>query len=179
MKNTIKKIVFTGAESSGKTTMSQLTAQLLNEPWVKEYAREFLEQTNGYYTQNDLIKIAKGQIINEEKTIKEAKHILICDTDLIVIKVWSEHKYKFCHQYILNQIKQRQYDLYFLCKNDFPWQPDPLRENPQLGDYFFKIYKNELITCGKKFVVLQGSIEQRLNEIKKHTKNLLVSKLYI
>lgn len=178
MNNKIKKIVFTGAESSGKTTLSELTAKYLNEPWVKEYAREYLQNKNGKYTQNDLLKIAQGQIMLEEKITKQAKRILVCDTDLMVIKAWSEHKYKNCHDYIIRQIESRNYDLYFLCKNDFPWQADPLRENPLLGEYFFDIYQNELTKYNKKYIVLQGSIEQRFNEIKKQLKNLFVSELF-
>lgn len=163
----MKKIVFIGPESTGKTTMSRLLSEKFKEPCVPEFARDYLVQRNGTYQKGDLLEIAKGQINSEETKIKEAKNYLFCDTDLIVIKIWSEHIYKTCDQWILKQISERNYDHYFLCKNDFPWQADPLRENPNDGDYFYNLYKNTLFTLNKPFVELAGSVEERIETIEK------------
>lgn len=163
----MKKIVFIGPESTGKTTMSRLIAEKLNEPWVPEFAREYLEKTNGTYQKGDLLQIAKGQLESEEEKTNVASKYLFCDTDLIVIKVWSEHIYKGCDEWILNQIDSRNYDHYFLCKNDFPWKADSLRENPSDGDYFFELYYKTLIKLNKSFQILEGSIDNRLKTIEK------------
>ena len=58
----VQKIVFTGPECSGKTTLSNAIAKKLNAPLVKEYAREYLNNLNREYSYPDLLKIAKGQL---------------------------------------------------------------------------------------------------------------------
>ena len=81
----MKKIVFTGPESSGKTTISQAVAKKYNLPIVEEYARKYLTKLNRQYKYEDLIEIAKGQLKSEEK--KSDNEIIICDTNLQVLKI--------------------------------------------------------------------------------------------
>jgi nicotinamide riboside kinase len=83
-----------------------------------------------------------------------------------VIKVWSDHLYKNSDEWILNEIENRKYDYYFLCKNDFAWKSDPLRENPELGNYFYSIFKQHLIDLKKPFTELEGSLENRIKKAK-------------
>lgn len=168
----MKKIVLIGPESTGKTTLSEKLALYYNEPWVPEFSREYLLNLNRPYEKDDLLDIAKGQLKMEEEKSKSAVKYLFCDTDLQVIKVWSEHLYQNCDHWIENEISSRKYDFYFLCKNDFPWQADPLRENPELSDYFFDIFKNLLIKQKKNFAVLEGNVEDRLFKAKTIIKEL-------
>lgn len=161
-----------GPESTGKTTLSEKLSQIFNEPWVPEFARSYLEKTNGTYQKGDLVEIAKGQIKIEDLEIKKANKYLFCDTDLIVIKIWSEHIYQSCDEWILSQIAVRNYDYYFLCKNDFPWENDPLRENPELGNYFFDKFKFYLTEMKKPYTELEGSVENRLKKVQNILKTL-------
>ena len=153
-----------GPESTGKTTLSKLLSKQFNEPWVPEFARDYLTKINRPYTKEDLVEIAKGQIESEEKIQNIATKFLFCDTDLLVIKVWSEHLYKHCDEWILNQIEARKYHHYFLCKNDFTWQNDKLRENPELGNYFYSVFKNILMERNQSFTELEGDENYRLNK---------------
>lgn len=160
----IKKIVLIGPESTGKTTLAQQLAEYYQTVWVSEYAREYLFQIHRPYEEADLLEMAKGQIKSEEQLYAKANQFLFCDTDLRVIKIWSEHKYQRCDNWILQQIKQRHYDLYFLCGIDIPWEADPLRENPNPNEraYFYKIYQQELQQSHQNVVELQGNQEKRL-----------------
>ena len=56
--------------------------------------------------------------------------LLFIDTDMYVMKVWCEYVFGKCHQFILDEIVQRKYDLYLLCKPDITWVKDELREYP-------------------------------------------------
>ena len=60
------KIVIIGPESTGKSTLSQQLAHHYNEPWVREYAREYIDHLDRPYTYADLLAIAKGQVKLEE-----------------------------------------------------------------------------------------------------------------
>ena len=64
--------------------------------------------------------------------------MVFCDTDLLVIKIWSEHSFGYCPDWILRRIEQQQYDLVLLLNVDLPWEPDPLREHPHHRQYFLR-----------------------------------------
>lgn len=152
----MKKVVIIGPESTGKSTLSSLLAKYYNTTWVPEYARDYIDHLDRPYEEKDLLEIAKGQIKAEEELEKKANRVLICDTNLLVIKVWSEHKYGACYPEILDLIKSRDYDLFLLSNIDVPWQDDPQREHPQLREFFYNIYRQELIKSGVPWVEIKG-----------------------
>lgn len=171
----MQKIIFTGPECSGKTTLSKKIAKKFKLPLVPEYARIFLDKTNGNYEYKDLKKIAKGQLKLElQKTqIKNQNNIIICDTDLQVIKLWSIIKYGKCDSFILqNQNKEA---LYILCKPDFAWEYDYLRENPYNRKEIFDIYLKELIQNNLKYTIVEGPNNKREKKLTKLVKKLIDS----
>ena len=56
------KIILTGPESSGKTTLCTKLSKLFEISIVKEYAREYLDSLNRNYSYVDILLIAKNQI---------------------------------------------------------------------------------------------------------------------
>ena len=116
------KIAFTGPECSGKSTMARWLAKELSFDLVKEYAREYLKD-NSAYSIDDLDIIASKQF--ERNSVRDA---LVVDTEMLVMKIWFEEKYQRVSENILRLLERQQIDLYFLCKPDFNWVPDPLRE---------------------------------------------------
>lgn len=155
----LKKVVIIGPESTGKSTLAQELADHFGCLWVPEFAREYLEKLNRSYTFDDLFKIAKGQIDLENELSQGSKELLVCDTDLNVIKIWSEHKYGKVHPWIEDQIKMRKYDLYLLTDIDIPWQDDPQREHPDppMRLYFFNLYRRILEGSGLPFCIISGN----------------------
>ena len=162
-----------GPECTGKTTLAKSLAKHYNTTWVPEYARAYIDALERPYKEEDLLTIAKGQINGEQGLLQKANQVLICDTDLLVIKVWQEYKYGKCHQEILDKIKSRHYDLYLLTYIDVPWEDDPQRENPGLRDFFFETFRKELQSRGLKFIELKGELSKRKQEAVKAIDQLL------
>lgn len=160
----IKKIAVIGPESTGKSTLSEALAMVLHTVWVPEYARGYIEQLQRPYTEEDLLVMAEGQLRSEDELAAKADKILVCDTDLYVIKVWSEHKYGRCHPWILAQIAERKYDLYVLTYIDTAWEQDPQREHPDaaMREYFYNIYKDIVVESGVPFIEAKGEHNERL-----------------
>jgi nicotinamide riboside kinase len=131
--------------------------------WVEEYARTYLNRLGKPYDESDLLKIAHGQIRMEDKWLKDANKVLICDTNLYVIKVWSEFKYGDCDKGILDIIAHRKYDLYLLTYIDIPWISDPLREHPDSREELYNIYLREMQSQSVPFVEVKGNEQQRLD----------------
>ena len=163
MPNPMHKIVIIGPESTGKSTLSRELAAHFNAPWVPEYAREYIDQLDRPYTFDDLLAIAKGQVKLEDEMAAEAEDKLFCDTDLRVIKVWSEHRYKQTHEWIKQQIQTREYSLYLLTAIDIPWAEDPQREHadPAMREYFMQVYENEMRASGVPWKKISGTEEKR------------------
>ena len=158
----IKKIAIVGPESTGKSDLSRALAKHFNTVWVPEYARRYIDNLNRPYEKNDLFKIAIGQIQAEDQLEQKADKFLFCDTNLWVIKIWSEHKYGNCADWILKELKDRFYDLHLLTYIDLPWQDDPQREHPTLRQYFFDVYKNELDSAGINYKIISGLGHERI-----------------
>jgi len=157
------KVVVIGPESTGKSTLSEQLAAHYQTIWVPEYARQYLEELPRSYEQHDLLTIAEGQLALEDKLATQANRLLICDTDLHVIKVWSEHKYGTCDPRILEHMAARHYDLYLLTYIDIPWEEDPQREYPapRMREYFYNIYRNLIAGSGVPWVEIRGGFEER------------------
>lgn len=154
------KIVITGPESSGKTTLAQALAAHYRVPWVAEYARDYLERLTQPYQEADLLRIAQGQVQREDEAARANPPLLICDTSLLVIYVWSHYRYGRCHPWIEEQLVHRPVDRYLLCRPDLPWQPDPQRENPNDRAELFVLYQEAL--CDKSYTVVSGQGKARL-----------------
>lgn len=160
-----RKIVIIGPESTGKSTVAEALAKHFNTVFVPEFARDYINALNRNYMREDLWEIARGQLALEEKMSAEAQNgFLFCDTDLNVIKVWSEHKYGCCDERILRAIARQKYDYYLLTDIDLPWMPDPQREHPEpeMRQYFFHCYRDIVIDSGLPWTCLRGNEKERL-----------------
>ena len=144
------KIIVTGPESSGKTTLCKVLSKHFKIPSTEEYAREYLN-LGREYKEEDLLEIAKGQLQSENNS-------QLLDTDLITIKIWSEYKYGNCDKWILAHIEKQKSEnrFYLLCKPDIPWQADEQRENPNNREQIFKFYKEELTNLGYDYFIVEG-----------------------
>ena len=152
----VKRIVVLGPESTGKSELCQHLAMHYQTEWVPEYARFYLDRLDRDYEQHDLKSIAEGQLVWEDDKYEYANKYLICDTNLIVIKVWSDHKYGHTERWINEQMTERSYDFYLLNNIDIPWTPDPQREHPKLRKHFFDIYRNYLEENDLPYAIVSG-----------------------
>lgn len=161
-----KRILILGPESTGKSTLAEDLANHFGEPWVPEYAREYLEKINRSYEFEDLLEIGKGQMKLEDQMAEKAKKLLFCDTDLRVIHIWSEHRFGKTDPWVLEEIVRRKYDLILLTDTDLPWSPDPLREHPEpeMRAYFFNKYLNLAKESGFPSEIIQGERLDRLSQ---------------
>ncbi len=175
------KIVLFGPESTGKTTLSKQLARHYNSVWVPEYAREYLQDkwNNERKTcqPEDLLPIAKGQMKLENKLAKKTNTVLICDTDLLETKVYSETYYVgTCDPILEKYAVENTYGLYFLTYIDTPWEADDLRDKPNERARMFQAFQDTLIKYSRPYVLLKGSKQERLEEAIKQIDNLIKNK---
>ncbi len=162
----MSKIIVTGPESSGKTTLFNKLVTSLGVIGVEEYAREYINQLNEPYCYNDILEIAIGQIKNEMDLFKLKQPVLIGDTDLLTLEIWCEFKYQKCHSLIKKNLRSNLPDIYLLCYPDIPWEYDLQRENPNDRLELFNIYEQKIKSLGVDYQIITGNLDLRLERAK-------------
>jgi nicotinamide riboside kinase len=149
------RIVVTGPESSGKTTLAMYIAQKWNLPLVEEYAREYLTPKSGKYTFKDVAYIAQVQR-QRELEAAGSNAVVVCDTDLTVIWVWMHVKFGKVPTWIDDAVRNSKGDIYLLCAPDLDWKPDPLRENPHNRFELYSQYIKLLTESKVDYIEIKG-----------------------
>lgn len=165
----ICRVTFVGPESTGKTTISQALAQKYQTEWVPEFMRTYLQQKWDEKREvcdwEDLLPIAKGQMVMENELIKKANEFIFCDTNLFELMTYSYIYYGKCDPLIEKYAIDNQYDFIFLTYIDVPWLPDDLRDKPNEREYMFRQFKQMLNQHKKSYILLEGNHEQRMKKV--------------
>lgn len=175
------KVVLYGPESTGKTTLAKQLAEHYKTHWVPEFMREYLQKKWDFekklVEKEDLIPIAKGQLQLEKEASQKAENLLICDTNLLELKVYSEYYYDgFCPSEIKTEATKANYSIYLLTYVDTPWEPDILRDRPNNREEMFRIFEAELKKQGFPYKILKGDKEERFENAVKIIDKLLKKK---
>ena len=159
-------VAFTGPECSGKTTLAKAMSEELNGVFVPEYVRSYFEGRSTSYELHDLDRIAQGQLDAVEQAIKKNPDFLFIDTEMLVMKIWSEEKFNAISTLISQAYQNQAFDLIVLCKPDVPYEADELRENPHDRDRLYQIYLAELQQSNQNFIEAQGTLNERIQYLK-------------
>lgn len=164
--------VLTGPESSGKTTLASALANYWSSPILLEQSRQYLEKkskdSSFNYQQVDILNIAKLHLEKEDKELAQGPKHLICDTDLLVLIVWSEVKFGHCEPWIVEQFEKVLKTTtrhYILCDWQIPWETDPLRENPFDREKLFRLYQEKFNEYKIAYTAVSGSNMQRFTQV--------------
>ena len=168
-----KIIVVTGAESTGKSILTELLAQHFNVPFVPEIAREFVENLTRKYNYHDVENIAKKQI-DQLNVLKYSNHpIIFVDTWLIITKIWFEVVFNKAPLWLEKEIKNTNIDLFLVCNVDLPWKPDPVRENGGASRLILhKKYLENFKNYNFEHKIVSGKNKSRLKNALQHMKSL-------
>ena len=165
MNKKLIKIAIVGPESTGKSTISSALAKHYNTVWVPEYARYYCEGLTAPCTMQDELNMFYGQVALEKAMeVVATNNLLICDTTFLTVKIWSDYQLGETPQIVLDAIQNHRYDFYVLLKNDIPWEPDPLRDFENMGDYFMDVWRTELNSINAKYNEVGGQ-ENRLKNV--------------
>lgn len=158
------KILITGPESTGKSSLVESLTQYFKAVCVSEFARAYIDQLKRAYDETDLLLIAKGQLRNEDEISAKGHPVIFVDTDLTVIDIWSQEKYGRTHPWILEQMQKRTYDLYLVPDIDLTWTFDPQRENPRDRERLMKLFQDSFNRRQIPYHFVRGEGKERLQE---------------
>ena len=158
-------IVVTGSESTGKTTLAADLARQLGGLFVPEYSRRYadsrIEATGQPLDASDVEPIARGTIALHDRVMKNARGLVVLDTDLMSTVVYARHYYGESPPWIEQAAAERRGDLYLLCDIDVPWVPGPHRDRPNARPEIHAMFEAAVKSLGAPTVLIHGSWEDR------------------
>ena len=157
----MKKVVLTGSESSGKTTLARALATHYGAPYADEFVREFAAR-KGAIDFSDHGPIARGQMASEDAAIARAGPVVFLDTDLVSTVVYCEHYFGRSPEWIVDEARRRAGDLYLLLKPDVPWAADGIRDRGDRRDEMHALFQSMLEALGLHYEEIGGDADARL-----------------
>lgn len=173
-----KRICIVGSESSGTTTLAMALAEHYQTIWVPEFGRLYteakLKASGGLNWQTeDFIFIAQQQNELEDQLARSCNKVLICDTDAFATSLWHERYLGFMSNEVDALSRMREYDLYILTDVGIPFVQDGTRDGKAIRENMHRRFEEELNLRNKRFVVLKGDPEIRLEKAKELCDNIL------
>lgn len=155
------RIVVSGSESTGKTTLARRLAEWLGTTWVPEYSRTWAESKGAPLDAADVDPIGRGTIAADEAGARRAREagsgILVLDTDLASTLVYARHYYGLEPAWIEAEWRARRPALYVLCHPDVPWIPDGVRDQPEGRQRLHALFSRQLAASGAPVADVRGT----------------------
>lgn len=162
------RVCLVGAESTGKTTLAKALAEHYRTCWVPEYGRELSEEMltrDGAYrwSTQDFVKIARTQCEREDARAREARQVLICDTDAFATAIWHR-RYMGERSAEVEAIAcaHRRPDLYLVGDVATPFVQDGTRDGEAIRAWMHEMFLEELRKDGRPFEIVRGTLEARV-----------------
>jgi nicotinamide riboside kinase len=160
--NNLIRVVITGPECTGKSSLATRLAGHFGAEFIPEYAREYIEALRRPYTYADVLHIAEKQLEQAEKGITGKSNIVFFDTWLIITKVWFDVLYGHYPLWIDEELNKGYINLWLICNTDIPWVPDKVRENGgEMREILYRRYLYEIEKIHARNAIISGTGEQR------------------
>lgn len=164
-----KRVLITGPESSGKTTLAKDLARIYDTTWTPEYAREYIEE----YMDNDMSKLTPRHMNTfmqrhwnqEELAWQNANQVTFSDTSAIETYIYAKQmlgEEAARLVYARSFIHKDRYDLVLLLKPDIPWEDEPQRTYGDRREEMYQMFKDTLDEFGYNYVEVGGMWQERI-----------------
>ncbi len=168
-KDLITRVAFVGAQSTGKSTITEAIAKKYNTEYMFEYGRyhwDIYEQDR-IETLEQILEITQRHLQMEDERVIKANKYLFSDTCPFVTLRYAYDWHGKANPEILKlaQEAQSRYDIIFLCGDDIPYADTPERDGIEQRDSFQRQIKYELVSRKIPYIELNGSLEKRIEKV--------------
>lgn len=170
-KDLITKVVFVGAMSTGKSTLTEALAKKYQTTFASEYGREYWtqHQVDRRISFEAFDEIAIGHLEREEVALLQANRYLFVDTNAITTYMYAKDYHGKAPQ-LLTQLaleNAQRYDLFFLCDVDIPYDDTWDRSGDQKRQVFQKQIIADLHERRIPYITLRGTLSERMDQVAK------------
>ena len=167
------KVVVTGSESTGKTSLAAQLGRHYDAPVAEEFVRRYAATRTEPLGFQDHGPIARGQMAAEDTAIARARNVVILDTDLVSTVVYCEHYFGRCPAWIVEAARTRAGTMYLLLAPDVPWIADGVRDRGDRRDEMHQLFVNKLRSLDLPFVEISGPWDERFRRASEIIEHLL------
>jgi NadR type nicotinamide-nucleotide adenylyltransferase len=160
----VRRVVITGAESTGTTTLARALAERLGTVWVPEVGREVSEARGLPYRWRhaDFEMIARRQQRNEDRAARVSGPVLVCDTDALATCIWQERSMGRSTGAVERIAASRSYALSVLTSDDIPFEQDGWRDGEHLRGWMTQRFRERL---REPWIEVRGSVDERVDQV--------------
>ncbi len=165
--NLATRIVVLGAESTGTTTLSLALARKLHAAWTPEVGRYYTESllsTSHRWTDTDFTTIATMQQRYEDTVTGLSDGLVICDTNAFTTMIWQQRYMGHVTPRMKQIASKAPADLYIVTGDEIPFVQDGIRDGEHLRHTMHKQFISELKSRGLPYIVVHGSVEERIQQ---------------
>ncbi len=165
----VEKVVFLGAESSGKSTLVQAVAAALGEPSVEEVGRTLWVEAGGDLPLADYVRICREHVALEDAAAERARRFVAVDTNAITTQQYAFFFFGECPpevQAYADRCRER-YAHVVVCAPDIPFDQDGTRVHPQVQQYQDGAIRNDLTIRGIPYAVVGGALDERVATVRR------------
>lgn len=175
----LTRIVLTGSESVGKSTLGARLAHHYGALLVPEFVREFATQKGAPLDFRDHGAIARGQMALEDdyraRALARGDRVLFQDTDLTSTVVYCHHYFGRCPAFIEDAAQERRPALYLLLGIDAPWIADGVRDRGERREEMQALFADALARSPAPVIPIEGDWESRYRSAVESIDSLLAT----
>lgn len=168
----VARVVFVGAESTGKSTLSEYLARAYGTVSVPEIGRFIWEEKAGQLNADDYVEIAVRHRAAEDAALPRARRWLFVDTNALttlllgiefrqvgdpapseLLRCADDCKSRYAHT--------------FVCADDIPYEEQDARENEAWRGRIQQLVLQDLDARGIPYTVVRGSVEERAAQVRR------------
>jgi len=168
----VGRVVFVGAESTGKSTLAEYLAHAYGTVSVPEIGRFIWEEKGGKLNPDDYVEIAVKHRAAEDAAMPQARRWLFVDTNALttlllgiqfrqvgdpppaeLLRAADDCKARYAHT--------------FVCADDIPYEEQDVRENEAWRGRIQQLVLQDLDARGIAYTVVHGSVEERAAQVRR------------
>ena len=160
----IKKICVFGAESTGKSVLTERLAAYYKTEFVPEVARHLIDEDGGKVTFDIIKKIGPAHaeaIIAQHKTVGK---FLFVDTDVEITRLFSEYYFNRVPDFPAWVDAANAFDFYLFMETDTPYIEDPQRDSEHIREFFRNKLIDILQNKNADYEIISGSWDERFKK---------------
>jgi nicotinamide riboside kinase len=170
--STVERVVFVGAESTGKSTLSEYLARAYDTVAVPEIGRFIWEEKEGRLGPDDYVDIALKHRAAEDEAMAQARRWLFVDTNALTTLLLGIEFRQVGESPPADLLRcadecRARYAHTFVCADDIPYEEQDVRENEAWRGRIQQLVLKDLDARRIPYTVVQGSVEERARQVRR------------
>ena len=166
-----QRVVFVGAESTGKSTLSDYLAQAYGTVSVPEIGRFIWEEKQGRLDADEYVEIAIRHRTAEDAAMPQARRWLFVDTNALTTLLLGIQFRQVGDPPPAELLRcaddcRTRYAHTFVCADDIPYEEQDVRENEAWRGRIQNLVMQDLQARVISYTVVRGSVEERAAQVR-------------